>query len=142
MSNYSKQASGEDYELVNKIVENEYRIIDNIEVKIKPKSFESNKEKNVSVGYFHTVLDKLVKDLNDTFVPKLNTVLKDNRESIDLWSNDVDRVEDLVMDNKDDIKILEKNFNNLKEEVEKLKTGTVSDYNIDEWEAPSYPSIL
>lgn len=118
------------------------RVMDDIEVKIKPKSFESNKEKNVSVGYFHIVLDKLVKDLNDTLVSKLNTVLKDNRESIDLWSNEVDRVENLVMDNKDDIKILEQNFNNLKEEVEKLKTGTVSDYNIDEWEAPSYPSIL
>ncbi len=38
--------------------------------------------------------------------------------------------------------ILEKNFNNLREEVEKLKTGTVSDDNIDEWEAPTHSDIL
>jgi len=118
-------------------------IINDIEVKIKPPYFERDKGNNAEVGYIHVILDKLIEDLNDTFVPNLNTVLKNNRESINLWSNDVDRVENLVMDNKNDIKILKENFNNLKEEVEKLKTGTVSDDSIDEWEeAPIHSDIL
>ncbi|WP_353287131.1 hypothetical protein [Wolbachia endosymbiont (group B) of Gerris lacustris] len=122
--------------------ESNSRIINDIEVKIKPKSFESNKEKNVSVGYVHKILDKLVKDLNDTFVSKLNTVLKDDQENIDLLFNDINRVENLIEDNRDDIKFLRENLNNLKEKVEELKTGTISDYNIDEWEAPTYSTDL
>ncbi|AZU37514.1 hypothetical protein BBB02_02985 [Wolbachia endosymbiont of Bemisia tabaci] len=73
----------------------------------------------MSVGYVHTILDKLVKDLNDTFVPELNIVLKDNQESMDLWFNDIDRVEGLVTDNRDNIGILKESFNNVKKK--KLK---------------------
>ncbi|MDX5507613.1 MAG: hypothetical protein O7149_03270, partial [Wolbachia endosymbiont of Hylaeus sinuatus] len=82
MSNYGIKESGEDYESIGRIVEDEYRIIDDIEVKIKPKSFESNKEKNASVGYVHKVLDKLITELNETFVPNLDDVLHSNKESL------------------------------------------------------------
>lgn len=122
--------------------ESNSRVINDIEVKIKPKSFEGNKEKNASVDYVHKILDKLVKDLNDTFVPKLNDVLKDNEERVDLWADDIDRVEGLVTDDREDIKILKENFNILKEEVEKFKTGTAGSGDIDEWEAPTHPDIL
>lgn len=67
MSNYSIKKSEDGFEPVSRIVEDEYRIIDDIEVKIKPKSFESDKEKNAQVKYVHTILDKLIADLNDTF---------------------------------------------------------------------------
>ncbi|WP_400772112.1 hypothetical protein [Wolbachia endosymbiont of Drosophila barbarae] len=119
------------------------RVIDDIEVKIKPKSFESNKEKNALVGYVHKVLDKLVEDLNDTFVSgldyqlRLNANYVQNKLSKDLY--DLDKV---VMGTNQNYENLEKNFNNLREEVEKLKTGTVSDDDIDEWEAPTHSDIL
>lgn len=114
MSNYSKQESREDYELVNRTVENEHRITGNIEVKIKPKSFESNKEKNASVGYVHKILDKLVQDLNETFVFKLNNVLEDHQDYMD----------------------------KLYDKIDELKTGTIGGDNIDEWEAPTHSDIL
>lgn len=143
MSNYSIKESEDGFEPVSRIVEDEYRIIDDIEVKIKPKSFESNKEKNASVGYVHKVLDKLVEDLNDNFVSGLDYQLRldenyvQNKLSKDLY--DLDKV---VIATNQSYEILEKNFNNLREEVEKLKTRTVSDDNIDEWEAPTHFDIL
>ncbi|WP_353273443.1 hypothetical protein [Wolbachia endosymbiont (group A) of Agelastica alni] len=143
MSNYSVKESGEDFESVSRIVEDEYRIIDDIEVKIKPKSFESNKEKNASVGYVHKVLDKLVEDLNDNFVSDLDYQLRLNANYVqNKLSKDLYDLDKVVMGTNQNYEILEKNFNNLREEVEKLKTGTVSDDNIDEWEAPTHSDIL
>ncbi|GKS78369.1 MULTISPECIES: hypothetical protein [unclassified Wolbachia] len=143
MSDYSMKATGKDFELIGIIGGDNSRVIDDIEVKIKPKSFESNKEKNASVGYVHKVLDKLVEDLNDTFVSgldyqlRLNANYVQNKLSKDLY--DLDKV---VMGTNQNYESLEKNFNNLREEVEKLKTGTVSDDDIDEWEAPTHSDIL
>ncbi|WP_264723158.1 MULTISPECIES: hypothetical protein [unclassified Wolbachia] len=143
MSNYSVKESGEDFEPVSRIVEDEYRIIDDIEVKIKPKSFESNKEKNASVGYVHKVLDKLITELNDTFVSDLDYQLRLNANYVqNKLSKDLYDLDKVVMGTNQNYEILEKNFNNLREEVEKLKTGTVSDDNIDEWEAPTHSDIL
>lgn len=143
MSNYSVKESGEDFEPVSRIVEDEYRIIDDIEVKIKPKSLESNKEKNASVGYVHKVLDKLIADLNDTFVSDLDYQLRLNANYVqNKLSKDLYDLDKVVMGTNQNYEILEKNFNNLREEVEKLKIGTVSDDNIDEWEAPTHHDIL
>ncbi|WP_264718970.1 hypothetical protein [Wolbachia endosymbiont (group A) of Lasioglossum morio] len=143
MSNYSVKESVEDDESLKRIVEDEYRMIDDIEVKIKPKSFESNKEKNASVGYVHTILDKLIADLNDTFVSDLDYQLRLNANYVqNKLSKDLYDLDKVVMGTNQNYEILEKNFNNLREEVEKLKTGTVSDDNIDEWEAPTHSDIL
>ncbi|BET31886.1 hypothetical protein [Wolbachia pipientis] len=96
MSDYSMKATGKDFELIGIIGGDNSRVIDDIEVKIKPKSFESNKEKNASVGYVHKVLDKLVEDLNDTFVSgldyqlRLNANYVQNKLSKDLY--DLDKV--------------------------------------------------
>lgn len=128
MSNYSKQESENDFEVTSGMSGTNRRIINDIEVKIKPKSFESNKEKNASIDYVHKILDKLVKDLNDTFVLNLDNML------IKTFTNYTERIHI----NSQDYKNLKENFNNLKEEVEELKTGTISDDNIDEWEAPTY----
>ncbi|WP_338406457.1 hypothetical protein [Wolbachia endosymbiont (group A) of Longitarsus flavicornis] len=68
---------------------------------------------------------------------RLNANYVQNKLSKDLY--DLDKV---VMGTNQNYEILEKNFNNLREEVEKLKTGTVSDDNIDEWEAPTHSDIL
>ncbi|MFP3032144.1 MAG: hypothetical protein ACEY3M_13805 [Wolbachia sp.] len=76
MSNYSVKESESNFELISEIGGDNPRVIDDIEVKIKPKSFESDKGKNASVDYVHTILDKLIADLNDTFIFKLNDVLK------------------------------------------------------------------
>ncbi|MGL9757896.1 MAG: hypothetical protein ACR5LA_03390 [Wolbachia sp.] len=143
MSNYSVKESGEHYESLKRIVEDEYRVISDIEVKIKPKSFESNKEKNASVGYVHKILDKLVQDLNDDFVSGLDYQLRINDDYIqNKLSSDLYDLNKVVMGTNQNYEILEKNFNNLKEEVEKLKTGTVSDDDIDKWEAPASSDIL
>ncbi|WP_265036469.1 hypothetical protein [Wolbachia endosymbiont (group A) of Anomoia purmunda] len=142
MSNYSIKESGEDFEPVSRIVEDEYRIINDIEVKIKPKSFESDKEKNAHVKYVHTILDKLIADLNDTFVPKLNNELKDCQDEMDLLYKNLDRLEMIAMETEKDYETLMENLNNLKEEVENLKTGTTGGDNIDEWTAPTHPDVL
>ncbi|MFP3023885.1 MAG: hypothetical protein ACEY3K_13780 [Wolbachia sp.] len=116
MSNYSVKESESNFELISKIGGNNYtsRVIDDIEVKIKPKSFESDKEKNAQVKYVHTILDKLIADLNDTFVPKLNDVLKGHQDYMD----------------------------ELYDKIDELKTGTIGGDNIDEWEAPTHSDIL
>lgn len=132
MSNYSKQESENDFEVTSGMSGTNRRIINDIEVKIKPKSFESNKEKNASIDYVHKILDKLVKDLNDTFVLNLDNML------IKTFTNYTERIHI----NSQDYKNLKENFNNLKEEVENLKTGTIGGNNIDEWEAPTHFDIL
>ncbi|MFT4327445.1 MAG: hypothetical protein AB3P07_02285 [Wolbachia pipientis] len=142
MSNYSVKESESNFESISGIGGNNSRVIDEIEVKIKPKSFESDKEKNAQVNYVHTILDKLVKDLNDTFVSKLNDVLKGHQDYMDELYGGSNRVEELVMDTDKNCEILQKDFNNLREEVEKLKIGTISGDNIDEWEASTHPDIL
>ncbi|WP_353282328.1 hypothetical protein [Wolbachia endosymbiont (group A) of Myopa testacea] len=142
MSNYSVKESESNFGVTSRMSVTNRRIINDIEVKIKPKSFEGNKEKNASVDYVHKILDKLVKDLNDTFVPKLNDVLKGHQDYMDELYDNSNRVEELVMDNKKDLKFLKENFDNLNEEVGKLKTGTTGGDNIDEWEAPTHSDIL
>ncbi|MDX5518893.1 MULTISPECIES: hypothetical protein [unclassified Wolbachia] len=130
MSNYSVKESESNFELISEIGGDNPRVIDDIEVKIKPKSFESDKEKNASVNYVHKILDKLIADLNDTFVPKLNNELKDRQDEVDLLYKDLDRLEMIAIEAEKDYKILEGNLNNLKEEVEKLKTGTIGGDNM------------
>lgn len=142
MSNYSMKESESNFELISEIGGDNSRVIDDIEVKIKPKSFESDKEKNAQVKYVHTILDKLIADLNETFVPKLNNELKDRQDEVDLLYKDLDRLDMIAIEAEKDYKILEGNLNNLKEEVEKLKTGTTGGDNINEWEAPTHSDIL
>ncbi|WP_265034914.1 MULTISPECIES: hypothetical protein [unclassified Wolbachia] len=114
MSNYSMKESEDDFEVKSGMSGTNHRIINDIEVKIKPKSFESDKEKNAQVKYVHTILDKLIADLNDTFVPKLNDVLKGHQDYMD----------------------------ELYDKIDELKTGTIGGDNIDEWEAPTHSDIL
>ncbi|WP_341813356.1 hypothetical protein [Wolbachia endosymbiont (group B) of Germaria angustata] len=114
MSNYSVKESESNFELMSEIGGDNPRVIDDIEVKIKPKSFESNKGKNASVDYVHTILDKLIADLNDTFIFKLNDVLKGHQDYMD----------------------------ELYDKIDELKTGTIGGDNIDEWEAPAHSEIL
>lgn len=75
MNNYNKQESEDNFEVTSGMSGTNRRIIKDIEVKIKPKSFEGDKQKNASVDYVHKILDKLVKDLNDTFVLNLDSIL-------------------------------------------------------------------
>ncbi|WP_225538563.1 hypothetical protein [Wolbachia endosymbiont of Mansonella perstans] len=67
--------------------ENDLKTIGRIEVKHRPLSFEEERGNNVQVGYVHKVLDKLMKDLNDRFVPKLDDVLDNNNKSINQLNN-------------------------------------------------------
>ncbi|WP_341812535.1 hypothetical protein [Wolbachia endosymbiont (group A) of Conops quadrifasciatus] len=57
-------------------------------------------------------------------------MLKGHQDYMDELYDNSNRVEELVMDNKKDLKFLKENFNNLKEEVENLKTGTIGGDNI------------
>ncbi|MDX5495292.1 hypothetical protein [Wolbachia endosymbiont (group A) of Anthophora plumipes] len=132
MSNYSVKESESNFGVTSRMSGTNRRIINDIEVKIKPKSFEGNKEKNASVDYVHKILDKLVKDLNDTFVLNLDNIL--TKTFIDYTER--------IHTNSQDYKFLKENFDNLNEEVEKLKTGTTGGDNIDEWEAPTHFDIL
>lgn len=72
----------------------------------------------------------------------MNNELKDRQDEVDLLYKDLDRLEMIAIEAEKDYKILEGNLNNLKEEVEKLKTGTIGGDNIDEWEAPTHSDIL
>ncbi|WP_264731001.1 hypothetical protein [Wolbachia endosymbiont (group A) of Sphaerophoria taeniata] len=132
MSNYSVKESESNFGVTSRMSGTNRRIINDIEVKIKPKSFEGNKEKNASVDYVHKILDKLVKDLNDTFVLNLDNIL--TKTFVDYTER--------IHTNSQDYKFLKENFDNLNEEVEKLKTGTTGGDNIDEWEAPTHFDIL
>ncbi|WP_374698734.1 hypothetical protein [Wolbachia endosymbiont (group B) of Limnophora tigrina] len=132
MSNYSIKESEDNFEVTSGMSGTNRRIIKDIEVKIKPKSFEGDKQKNASVDYVHKILDKLVKDLNDTFVLNLDNIL------IKTFTNYTEK----ISTNSRDYITLKENVNNLREEVEKLKIGTSGGDNIDEWEAPTHSDIL
>ncbi|MGL9726125.1 MAG: hypothetical protein ACR5KV_05865 [Wolbachia sp.] len=103
MSNYRKRESKNDFGGAS---DDDHKIINDIEVKVKPKSFENDKGKAASVGYVNIIIDKLVKDLNDTFVPELNSLFNTYMEN------------SIV----------------IQSEIEKLKTETIDHNTIDSWE--------
>ncbi|WP_341811351.1 hypothetical protein [Wolbachia endosymbiont (group A) of Oxytorus armatus] len=139
MSDYSEQ----------KNVSN-FKIMDKIEVKHRPSSFEKQKENNAQVSYVHKIFDKLVKDLNDGFVPNLDDVLHSNKESLGALNVNLETekgklgnlIEEVGNNNKDLIKKL----NDLQEEIKQLKSeksgGEDIDIDQDEWTAPTHPDIL
>ncbi|WP_353280558.1 hypothetical protein [Wolbachia endosymbiont (group B) of Cyclophora punctaria] len=118
------------------------KIIDEIEVKHRPLSFEKMKESNVKVSYVHKIVDKVVKDLNETFVPQLDELFCQHEEDFfkyeqalsdihDVLSDNLDSYDELIANNKNYEELIEK-FNDLRREIEELKTAITEHRNIDE----------
>ncbi|WP_353279009.1 hypothetical protein [Wolbachia endosymbiont (group B) of Longitarsus flavicornis] len=115
------------------------KIIDQIEVKHKPNNFEKIQGSNIKVSYVHKILDKVVKDLNETFVPQLDKLFCQYKEALsdinNLFSDNLDSCNELIANNKNYEELIEK-FNELREEVEELKIAIIDDPEIKKWKDP------
>lgn len=117
---------------------NKLKVISKIEVKIKPKNYEQFEGHLAKVNYVHTILDKLIKDLNEGFVPQLDSVLD---KSINQLSNalaeEKSRLDKLVIKVNENYEGLIKDLKDLQSKVSILENeGT--DGNEKNWEAPQF----
>ncbi|MGL9726126.1 MAG: hypothetical protein ACR5KV_05870 [Wolbachia sp.] len=106
--------------------ESNLKIMDEIEVQHKPKSFETTKENSTQVGYVHKIVDKVVKDLNDGFIPKLDDILNNSKKSVDQLRVNLDtaksNLDNLVREVGNSDEGLIKKLNDLRREIEQLKS--------------------
>ncbi|WP_264376104.1 hypothetical protein [Wolbachia endosymbiont (group B) of Sphaerophoria taeniata] len=121
--------------------ENNLKVMSRIEIKHKPSTFEDIKERNVRVKYLHAALDKCNKDLNDEFVPKLDSVLDNNQKSISKLHNDLDVEKGKTSHIMEVINHNVAVFHNMRDRLEKLELATFDDSGIDEgWRPPQFKS--
>lgn len=110
MNNYSKQESEK---AMSEMRDFDYKIINNLVAKMRPKNFEDIKNNPVSASYVNVIIEKFIKDFNETFVPELNNAFH----------------------------LSIKELNGIQGEVEGLKAAVI-DHNNVEWEAPAHSDIL
>ncbi|WP_143689266.1 hypothetical protein [Wolbachia endosymbiont of Nilaparvata lugens] len=97
MSNYSEKEMSEMRDF-------DYKAINDLEVKIRPKNFEDIKDNPVSASYVNVIIEKFTNDFNQTLVPKLNN----------------------------EFYLLIENLNRIQGEIVELET--INHNNIDGWE--------
>ncbi|WP_353279008.1 hypothetical protein [Wolbachia endosymbiont (group B) of Longitarsus flavicornis] len=124
------------------------KIIDQIEVKHKPNNFEKMKGSSAQVSYIHRILDKVVKDLNETFVPQLDDKLAEDKTSLDNLKNDLKgetgRIDEIMKQVGNASEGLVKNLNDLKKKVNDLESNKSGDEDIDidgTWETQYFQNI-
>ena len=69
MNNYSKQESEK---AMSEMMDFDYKAINNLVAKIRPKNFENIKDNPVSASYVNVIIEKFINDFNEIFVSELN----------------------------------------------------------------------
>lgn len=154
MSNYIKQESESNFEVISEMNDFNFKEIDNIEVEVKPTNFEDIADKIATIHYVYQVMDKLVCDLNEKFVSGLRVSIMENiaqlrGEFIDMNQHLVEGLshlnkliqQDGFIDNNQNYRTWAEELDHLKEEVEGLKAAII-DHNNVKWEAPASSDIL
>ncbi|WP_375604134.1 hypothetical protein NOX90_00325 [Wolbachia endosymbiont of Anurida maritima] len=101
MNNYSKQESEK---AMSEMRDFDYKEINNLVAKIRPKNFEDIKDNPVSASYVNVIIEKFINDFNEIFVSELN----------------------------DEFHLFIENLNRIQGEIVELET--INHNNIDGWE--------
>lgn len=87
MNNYSKQESEK---AMSEMRDFDYKVINNLVAKIRPKNFEDIKDNPVSASYVNVIIEKFINDFNEIFVPELNN-------EFHLFIENLDRIQDEIV---------------------------------------------
>ncbi|BET30707.1 MAG: hypothetical protein ABS251_04480 [Wolbachia endosymbiont of Ephestia elutella] len=119
------------------------KIIDEIEVKHRPQKFEEIKKNSAQVSYLHRIMDKVVKDLNEAFLPQLNNKLAEDTTSLKNLNDNVEgerkRIDKLMKEVGNDSEGLVKNLSDLEKKVKDIESKKSGDEDIDnEWQVQGF----
>lgn len=95
---------------------NEPKIISKVTL-TKPTNYETNKAKNATVNYTHSVIDKLIESMNNELVTQVDNSLYNEQE----------KITKLIQDVGDASGGLVQSLNNLQVQVKELENNTISE---------------
>lgn len=98
MNNYSKQESEK---AMSEMRDFDYKIINNLVAKIRPKNFEDIKNNPVSASYVNVIIEKFINDFNETFVPELNNEFHLSIENLNRIQDEIVELEIMNHNNID-----------------------------------------
>jgi hypothetical protein len=121
---------------------NELKVISKIEINTKPKGYsEKDAGSFAKLSYVHSALDKLIKELNKGFVPKLDEVLHNNNDFTNQLNNTLttekSKLAGLIRSVGNSNEGLIKDLKDLQGRIENLENAGKGNDDFD-WEAPRF----